>query len=79
MARTYWGRASAAARTFTGAVLEYAMSAGFTGQGAGTTLTEHTTAGERAIELPATSPYAAMNAAFAADGSYGFDGARATS
>jgi hypothetical protein len=45
--------------TFTGAVLEYAVSAGFTGQGAAT-LTEHTTAGERAIELPDISPYAAM-------------------
>ena len=45
--------------TFTSAVLEYAMSAGFTGQGAAT-LIEHTTAGERAIELPDISPYAAM-------------------
>jgi len=45
--------------TFTGAVLEYAMSAGFTGQGPAS-LTEYTAAGERAIELPATSPYAAM-------------------
>jgi predicted dehydrogenase len=45
--------------TFPGAVLEYATSAGFTGQGAAT-LTEHTAAGERAIELPTTSPYAAM-------------------
>jgi hypothetical protein len=45
--------------TFTGAVLEYSMSAGFTGQGAAT-LTEHTTAGERAIELPDVSAYAAM-------------------
>jgi hypothetical protein len=35
------------------------MSTGFTGQGAAT-LTEHTAAGERAIELPTTSPYAAM-------------------
>lgn len=45
--------------TFTGAVLEYTMSAGFTGQGAAT-LTEHTAAGERAIELPTTDPYAAV-------------------
>jgi predicted dehydrogenase len=45
--------------TFTDAVLEYAMSAGFTGQGAAT-LTEHTTDGERAIELPDINPYAAM-------------------
>jgi hypothetical protein len=45
--------------TFTGAVLEYAMSAGFIGQGAAT-LTEHTSTGQRAIELPDISPYAAM-------------------
>jgi hypothetical protein len=45
--------------TCTGAVLEYVMSAGFTGQGTAT-LVEHTTAGERVIELPETSPYAAM-------------------
>lgn len=45
--------------TFTGAVLDYAMTAGFTGQGQAT-LTEYTAAGERRIELPATSPYAAM-------------------
>jgi predicted dehydrogenase len=45
--------------TFTGGVLEYAMRAGFTGQGPAT-LTEHTADGERAIDLPATSPYAAM-------------------
>jgi hypothetical protein len=45
--------------TFTGAVLEYTMRAGFTGQGP-STLTEYTTDGERAIELPTTSPYAAM-------------------
>ena len=45
--------------TFTDAVLEYTMSAGFTGHGAAT-LTEHTTAGERAIELPDISPYGAM-------------------
>ena len=45
--------------TFTDAVLEYAMRAGFTGQGP-STLTEYTTDGERPIELPGTSPYAAM-------------------
>jgi hypothetical protein len=49
--------------TFTGAVLEYAMSAGFTGQGAAT-LTEHTAAGERAIELPDISPYAAISTTY---------------
>jgi predicted dehydrogenase len=45
--------------TFTGGVLEYAMRAGFTGQGPAT-LTEHTADGERVIDLPAVSPYAAM-------------------
>jgi len=45
--------------TFSGAVLEYAMRAGFTGQGT-SSLTEYTADGEHAIDLPATSPYAAM-------------------
>jgi predicted dehydrogenase len=45
--------------TFTGTVLEYAMRAGATDQGPGT-LTEYTAGGERLIELPAISPYAAM-------------------
>src|SRR5215813_7338719 len=45
--------------TFTRAVLEYAMRAGFTGQGT-SSLTEYTADGEHAIDLPATSPYAAM-------------------
>src|SRR5262249_22942730 len=46
--------------TFTGAVLEYAMRAGFTGQGPAV-LTEHTATGEQAIDLPTGSPpYAAM-------------------
>jgi predicted dehydrogenase len=45
--------------TFTGAVLEYAMRAGFTGQGPAT-LTEHTADGDHPIDLPATSPYEAM-------------------
>jgi predicted dehydrogenase len=45
--------------TFTDGVLEYTISADFTGQGP-TTLTEYTTNGDRTIELPATSPYAAM-------------------
>jgi predicted dehydrogenase len=45
--------------TFTGGVLEYAMRAGFTGQGPAT-LTEHTDVGERIIDLPTASPYAAM-------------------
>jgi predicted dehydrogenase len=45
--------------TFTDAVLEYAMSAGFTGQGPAT-LTEHTAHGEQPIELAATSAYDAM-------------------
>jgi predicted dehydrogenase len=41
--------------TFTAAVLEYAMRAGFTGQGPAT-LTEVTADGERPIDLPAASP-----------------------
>jgi hypothetical protein len=46
--------------TFTGGVLEYAMRAGFTGQGPAT-LTEFTTGGERPIDLPeASPPYAAV-------------------
>lgn len=45
--------------TFPGAVLEYAMRAGFTGQGPAT-LTEHTGGGEQPINLPdAGPPYAA--------------------
>lgn len=45
--------------TFTGAVLEYAVRAGFTGQGLAS-LTELTAHGERSIELADISPYAAM-------------------
>jgi predicted dehydrogenase len=45
--------------TFTGAVLEYAMSAGFTGEGPAT-LTEHAANGQQPIELADVSPYAAM-------------------
>lgn len=45
--------------TFADGVLEYAMHAGFTGQGQ-STLTEHTAAGERTVELSAVSPYAVM-------------------
>jgi predicted dehydrogenase len=45
--------------TFADGVLEYTMSAGFTGQGPAT-LTEHTGAGERPLELSSTSPYEAM-------------------
>ena len=45
--------------TFTGGVLEYAMRAGFTGEGPAA-LTEHTADGENPIGLPATSPYEAM-------------------
>lgn len=46
--------------TFTGAVLEYAMRAGFTGQGPAT-LTEVTADGERPIDLPtADPPYTAV-------------------
>jgi len=46
--------------TFTSAVLEYTMRAGFTGYGP-SALTEHTAESERAIDLPdAAPPYAAM-------------------
>jgi predicted dehydrogenase len=45
--------------TFTGAVLEYDMRAGFTGQGPAT-LTEHTADGKHPIDLPAASPYETM-------------------
>jgi len=46
--------------TFTSAVLEYTMSAGFTGHGR-SALTEHTAKGERVIDLPdAAPPCAAM-------------------
>jgi len=46
--------------SFTGSVLEYAMRAGFTGQGPAT-LTEHTADGEQPIDLPAAGPpYAAV-------------------
>ena len=46
--------------TFSGAVLEYAMRAGFTGQGPAT-LTKVTADGEWPIDLPAASPpYAAV-------------------
>jgi UDP-N-acetylglucosamine 3-dehydrogenase len=45
--------------TFADGLLEYAMSAGFTGQGPAT-LTEQTSKGERPLELFGTSPYDAM-------------------
>jgi predicted dehydrogenase len=45
--------------TFTDAVFEYVMRAGYTGQGP-SSLTECTAEGERPIDLPATSPYTAM-------------------
>jgi hypothetical protein len=46
--------------TFAAGVLEYAMQAGFTGQGPAS-LTEVTADGERPIDLPAAGPpYAAM-------------------
>jgi UDP-N-acetylglucosamine 3-dehydrogenase len=45
--------------TFPEAVLEYTIQAGFTGQGP-SSLTEYTADGERPIQLPTTSPYAAM-------------------
>jgi predicted dehydrogenase len=45
--------------TFVGGVLEYAMSAGFTGQGQAC-LTEYTAHGEHPVELVGTGPYEAM-------------------
>jgi predicted dehydrogenase len=45
--------------TFSDAVLEYAMQAGYTGEGPAT-LTEYTAQGERSVDLPTTSAYAAM-------------------
>ncbi len=54
-----YGMRSGYRATFTGAVLEYTMCAGLTGQGPGT-LTKCTADGEHAIDLPATSPYPAM-------------------
>ena len=42
--------------TFTDAVLEYEMRAGYTGQGP-STLTETTADGQHPIDLPGTSPY----------------------
>lgn len=44
---------------FPGAVLEYAVRAGFTGQGPAT-LTEYTPGGENLVDLPAASAYEAM-------------------
>lgn len=45
--------------TFTGAVLECAMRAGFTGEGPAT-LTEHSGDGEQPIDLPAGTPPCAV-------------------
>jgi predicted dehydrogenase len=45
--------------TFTASVLEYAMCAGFTGQGPAT-LTEYNADGENPIDLPTASSYEAM-------------------
>jgi hypothetical protein len=45
--------------TFTGAVLEYAYTAGFTGQPSAPTLVEHTERGRRDLELPTVDTYAA--------------------
>lgn len=45
--------------TFTTAVLEHTIHAGYTGQGA-SALTEITDDGERGIDLPSTSPYTQM-------------------
>jgi hypothetical protein len=45
--------------TFPGGVLEYAMHAGFTGEGPAA-LTEFTADGEHPIDLPAASPWEVM-------------------
>jgi len=45
--------------TFADGVLEYSMRAGFTGQGPAA-LAQHAADGERAIDVPAASPYASM-------------------
>jgi predicted dehydrogenase len=45
--------------TFTGAVLEHTTQAGYTGQGT-SVLAEYTDSGQRTIDLPDSSPYAAM-------------------
>ena len=56
---TAYGMRGGYRATFTGAVLEYTMQASYTGQGP-SSLSEYTTDRERPIELPDTSPYAAM-------------------
>jgi predicted dehydrogenase len=56
---TAYGMRGGYRATFTGAVLEYTIQAGYTGQGP-SSLIEYTTDGERPIDLPDTSPYAAM-------------------
>jgi UDP-N-acetylglucosamine 3-dehydrogenase len=58
MPNTY-GMSGGTRATFTGAVLEYAIRAGFTGQGP-STLTAYTAQGQHPIDLPSTSPYEAM-------------------
>jgi hypothetical protein len=50
---------AAPSNAFTGAVLEYAMRATFTGQGPAT-LTEYTADGGHLVDLPAISAYEAM-------------------
>jgi predicted dehydrogenase len=56
---TAYGMRGGYRATFTGAVLEYTMHAGYTGQGP-SSLIEYTTDRERPVELPDTSHYAAV-------------------
>lgn len=54
-----YGMSGGTRATFTGAVLEYALRAGFTGQGP-STLIAYTAQGEHPVDLPNTNPYEAM-------------------
>ena len=54
-----YGMSGGTRATFTGGVLEYALRAGFTGQGP-STLTAYTAEGQHPIDLPSTSPYEAV-------------------
>jgi predicted dehydrogenase len=55
-----YGMAGGYRATFTDAVLEYAYTAGFTGQPDAPVLTEHTGQGRRQLELPTVDTYAAV-------------------
>lgn len=55
-----YGMAGSYRATFTDAVLEYAYTAGFTGQPDAPVLTEHSVQGRRQLELPTVDTYAAV-------------------